>query len=146
MGKVIEIAVREESRGPMEVLASAKVSFAQGIGDDSRGRIQNDRQVTIMTKESWDAVCEHFGRKLHWTLRRANILVEGIDLENSAGKTIQIGNFRVQVTKELKPCERMDEQFIGLTEALVPNWRGGVACKLLSEGLVNEGDRVAFVE
>jgi len=146
MGKVIGIATHEKKRGPMVVYASAKVSLAKGVGDDCRGAIQNDRQITIMTMESWNATCEELDRKLHWTTRRANIIVEGIDLENTKGEFLKIGDFYVEITGELKPCNRMDEQLMGLTKALTPNWRGGVTCKLLSEGMVNENDPVIFVE
>ncbi len=146
MGKVIEIATREKKRSPMVVYASAKVSFDNGVGDDSRGLIKGDRQVTVMTKESWEEVCWELGRKLHWTTRRANILIEGINLENTIGKGLKIGKFYLEITGELNPCHRMDEQIEGLTKALIPNWRGGVTCKILSEGIVSEKDKVTLLE
>ncbi|MFT5779388.1 MAG: MOSC domain-containing protein YiiM [Crocinitomicaceae bacterium] len=146
MGKVIGIAAHNEYKGPMVVYASAKVSFDQGIADDIRGAKQNNRQVTILRKEDWSTVCAEIGSKLHWTTRRANILVEGIDLENSTGKLLKIGRFHLEITGELWPCERMDAEMLGLTQALTPNWRGGVTCRLLSEGVVNEGDEVSFFE
>jgi len=146
MGKVIGIATRDEKRGPMVVYASAKVSFEKGIGDDSRGLVRGDRQVTVMTEESWDDASAELNRKLHWTIRRANILVAGVDLENTTGNILKIGKFFLEITGELKPCARMDEQIVGLTDALVPNWRGGVMCKILSEGIVSEGDQVTLME
>jgi MOSC domain-containing protein YiiM len=146
MGKVIGIAAHNQKRGPMVVYASAKVSFNQGIADDVRGAKQNDRQVTILRSEDWDAVCADLGTKLHWTTRRANLLVGGMDLENSTGKLLKIGRFYLEITGELTPCARMDAERMGLTEALTPNWRGGVTCRLLSEGIVSEGDEVSFYE
>lgn len=146
MGKVIGIATRIEKRAPMVVSASAKVSFNHGIGDDSRGLNKGNRQVTVMSKESWDVICSELDRKLHWTIRRANILIEGIDLENTKGELLKIGNFMLEITGELTPCYRMDEQIVGLTEALVPKWRGGVMCKILNEGVVNENDEVLIGE
>jgi len=144
MGKVIGIATRIEKRAPMVVYASAKVTFDKGIGDDSRGLIKGDRQVTIMTVEGWEAACQELDRNLHWTVRRANIIIEGVDLENTKGNLLKIGNFMLEITGELKPCYRMDEQKVGLTQALTPNWRGGVMCKILSEGVVNEQDEVTL--
>ena len=146
MGKVIGIATRDEKRGPMVVYASAKVSFEKGIGDDSRGAIRGDRQVTVMTEECWNDVNSELGRLLHWTTRRANIIIEGVDLENTTGNALKIGKFLLEITGELKPCARMDEQIKGLTAALIPNWRGGVTCKILSEGIVSEGDQVTLME
>ena len=146
MGKVVEIATRIKSRAPMVVYASTKVSFEHGVGDDSRGLIKGDRQVTVMTKESWDAVCQELGRKLHWTTRRANIMVEGVDLKDSTGLILKIGDFYLEITGEMEPCQRMDDQFVGLTKALVPDWRGGVTCKILSEGIIRENDTVHVME
>jgi MOSC domain-containing protein YiiM len=146
MGNVIGIAKREKTRAPMKVSSSAKISFENGVGDDSRGLIKGNRQVTVMTQESWADVCGELDCNLEWTTRRANLLIDGIDLENTKGDILKIGNFMLEITGELVPCNRMDEQLNGLTKALVPNWRGGVTCKVLSEGDVKEGDIVTLSE
>jgi MOSC domain-containing protein YiiM len=146
MGNVLGISTRIKSKAPMELFSSAKVSFNHGVGDDSRGLKRNGRQITIMSKEAWEDALSDLGQDLHWTTRRANILVEGIDLENTTGEILKVGSFLVEITGELNPCHRMDEQAAGLTKALTPNWRGGVTCKLLREGIVNENDSVTFVD
>ena len=146
MGNVLGIAARSKSRAPMVVFASANVSFNHGVGDDFRGLTRNDRQITLMSIEGWEAALQELDEDLHWTTRRANILVKGIDLENTTGAVLKVGSFLVEVTGELNPCYRMDEQVAGLTKALAPNWRGGVTCKLLREGIVNEKDQVTFMD
>lgn len=146
MGNVLGISARIESRAPMVVFASAKVSFKNGVGDDFRGLKRNGRQITIMSIEGWEDALLDLGKDLPWTTRRANILVEGIDLENTTGEVLKVGSFLVEITGELNPCHRMDEQVAGLTKALTPNWRGGVTCKLLREGIVNEKDQVIFMD
>jgi MOSC domain-containing protein YiiM len=146
MAKVVEICSRMKARAPMVVYTSARVSFDHGVGDDSRGLIKGDRQVTVMTKEGWEAACEDLGIRLHWTTRRANLLIEGLDLENSTGDILKIGSFYLEITGELTPCERMDEECVGLKKALTPNWRGGVTCKIISEGMVSENDVVSLME
>jgi len=146
MGQVLAIATREKTKAPMETTNSAAVTFLQGVGNDSRGKKQNHRQITIITSEGWKEACEELNAEIAWTTRRANILVEGIDLRETTGKVLQIGSFKVEVTGELVPCNRMDEQFDGLTKALSTNWRGGVTCKLISEGSIAENDSIQFVE
>jgi MOSC domain-containing protein YiiM len=146
MGKVIGIAGKEKKGAEMVVFAAAKVSFNHGIGDDYCGAIGGDRQVTIMTLESWDAVCKELNRKLHWTMRRANLLIEGIDLENSTGNRLKIGEFYIEITGELTPCDLMSKQQLGLKKALIPDWRGGVTGRVISEGNVTEGDLVTLME
>jgi MOSC domain-containing protein YiiM len=146
MGEVIGIATRPKKRAPMDVYYAANVTFAKGVGDDSRGKFRNHRQVTVMSKESWDEVCSELDRRLHWATRRANILISGVDLENTVGNYLRIGkDVLLKVTGELEPCNRMDEQHQGLTEALKPNWRGGVCCELISEGEIKERDLVTLI-
>ena len=146
MGEVVGIATKEKERADMVVYAAAKVSFDHGIGDDFRGLEKGDRQVTVMTEESWKAACDELGKNLHWTTRRANIMIKGLDLEESTGDILRIGKFYLEITGELDPCSRMDEQIPGLTKALTPNWRGGVMCKVLSEGFVEEKNKVTLME
>ena len=146
MAKVIGICSRIRERASMDVYASAKVSFDHGIADDSRGLIKGDRQVTVMTKEGWEAACKDLGKILHWSTRRANILIEGLNLEESTGDILRIGSFYLEITGELFPGNRMDEECPGLKKSLTPNWRGGVTCKILSEGIINENDLVTLME
>ncbi|MBW6481893.1 MAG: hypothetical protein K0B10_02415 [Vicingaceae bacterium] len=146
MGKVIGIAGKEKKGTEMVVYASAKASFEHGIGDDYRGARKDDKQVSIMTIESWNSVCEELKRKIHWTKRNANIIIEGIDLENSTGDILKINDFYIEITGELIPCDSMDEVCKGLKQALTLNWRGGVFGKVISEGLIHEGDKVTLME
>lgn len=145
-GTLIGIARREASRAPMEELRDAEVTLEQGVAGDSRGRrrprAHNDRQVTLMSAEAWAQACEALGAELAWTVRRANLLVEGLALADTEGARITLGELELEVTEECDPCARMDEQHAGLTAALTPDWRGGVACRILRPGRVRLGDAV----
>lgn len=140
MGKVLGIARRGRTRAPMETLDAVDVSVETGVQGDIRGSLR-DRQVTVLARESWDAACEHLGRTLPWTVRRANILVEGLQLTGEVGKTIRIGDLELLVTGETDPCSRMEEQAEGLRDALLPDWRGGVTCRVTRSGAIRVGDR-----
>lgn len=146
MGNLLAIAQREKTKSPMESLRKARISFSNGVGTDSRGKKQGKRQVTVLTSESWDIASTLHGAEIPWTTRRANLLISGFDLENSAGKHLIIGDVKLQITGELEPCNRMDAQFEGLTEILTPNWRGGVCCKIISEGNISVGDNVILTD
>ena len=145
MGKVIGIAAQEKENLPITVYASAKVSFNNGVADDYRGALKNDQQITVISQENWDKVCEELGTKLHWTLSNVNILVEGVDLEDSKGNFLKIGDFYLEITGENTPTNKFDDVFLGLKEALTPNWRGGVTAKVYSEGVINEKDDVTLM-
>ena len=141
VGKLIAVARRATTRAPMELLDTAMVSATTGVADDFRGKSRK-RPVTLLSQEQWNTVCAELGEPLPWTLRRANLLVQGVTLPQTLGAIIQVGSVRLQVTDAVAPCSRMDEQFPGLTAALQPDWRGGVGCIVLEEGSVGVGDPV----
>lgn len=145
MGKIIGIATRKKTKAQMDEHSDAVISFQGGVGQDSRGKKQGKRQVTIMTLENWHLTCKELGQEIPWTTRRANILIEGLDLKDKTGQKLRIGTALVEITGELEPCNRMDKQFEGLTQILEKDWRGGVTCKLLEEGQVHLNDEVELL-
>jgi len=130
----------------MDTCSSAQVLFDKGVGNDSRGLKKGNRQVTVLGLEGWEKACTELSQEINWTTRRANFLVSGIEFENTTGTLLRIGTCLLEITGELVPCNRMDEQVEGLTNALVPNWRGGVTCKMVEEGEVNVGDEAVLLE
>ena len=146
MGKLIGIATRVKSKSPMDEHDSAKVSFSKGVLSDYRGRkIGGKRQVTVMSKEAWETVCSELGSDIAWTTRRANFLIEGVPLKATTGQILKIGSIELEVTGELVPCNRMDEQFDGLTNILEIDWRGGVTCLVKCEGEAKLNDEVLLL-
>jgi MOSC domain-containing protein YiiM len=143
MGTVLAIARREKKRAPMERISETQVGVDTGLVGDSRGRTEG-RNVTVLSREGWEAACAALGEDLEWTVRRANFLVEGVDLEKSTGKRLRVGACLLQVTGECNPCSRMDEARAGLIKALEPDWRAGVMCIVLEGGVVALADAVRF--
>ena len=144
MGRLAGIARREAKRAEMEIVEIAKISKESGVAHDFRGR-PGKRQVTVISAEAWAAACEELGQALPWTTRRANLLVEDLQLPQRTGDVIEIGDVRLLVTMEVDPCSRMEEQAPGLRAALTPEWRGGVACTVLKGGTVRLGDDAAVL-
>lgn len=138
------IAIRNRPRVPMQSIDSARIDVQSGILGDFRGS-QRDRQVTVLSEAAWRRACAEVGAELPWTLRRANLLVDGIEFDPSfVGKRLRIGEVELEVTEETDPCSRMDAQHMGLSAALAPEWRGGVCCKVLKAGDIRIGDAVEF--
>lgn len=144
MGRLVGIARREKKRAEMEILQDAEISEQTGVANDFRGK-PGKRQVTMISAEAWAAACEELGRELPWTTRRANLLVEDVRLPQRTGDVIEVGRIRLLVTMEVDPCSRMEEQCEGLQAALMPQWRGGVACTVLKGGSVRLGDGVSVL-
>lgn len=143
-GTVIAIARCEVKRVPMELLDTAEISVEGGIEGDARGR-KRDRQVTLLTREGWDAACADLGKDLDWTTRRANILVEGIDLAHTKHQRLRIGPVVFDIAMQTQPCFLMNQFEQGLKEALRPDWRGGVCCRVVEGGRIGLGDTVELV-
>lgn len=144
-GKLIGIAKREKVRAPMEELRRASVLVDRGVEGDARG-VVSDRNVTLIFREDWEAACAAHGRNLPWITRRANLYVEGLRDFKRIGARIKVGDVVLEVTEENLPCKLMDMQSQGLRVALEPDWRAGVACKVLTSGDIAIGDRVEVVE
>ena len=68
--------------------------------------------------------------------------MDELDLMESTGNLIRIGDTVLEITGETLPCPRMDEQKQGLTQALEPFWRAGVTCNVEEGGAIRLGDKV----
>jgi len=140
--ELVGIARKARPRAPMESLESVSVTTELGIDGDFRGKLRR-RQVTILAEEDWQAACQEIGQDdIHWTERRANLFVCGIALPRSKGSKLSIGDVVFEITGETDPCNRMDAVAMGLQEALRPDWRGGVTCRVIAGGTITVGDQV----
>lgn len=136
------IAYRHKPKAMMLESRGLEVSPERGIAGDCRGR-PGKRQVTVLSLESWQKACAEVDTDLHWTTRRANLLVRGLAFgPESVGKVIRIGDVRLEITRETDPCRRMDQAHPGLKRALSPGWRGGVCCRVIKGGWLAIGDQV----
>lgn len=141
-GEVLAIWVKRARRGPMDPVVRAELVAGQGIrGNADQGK---KRQVTIIDQAAWDRMMKATGAALDPSARRANILLRGIELRETRGRILTIGNCRVRIYGETRPCERMDEAFPGLRAAMDPDWNGGVFAEVLDDGEIRVGDRVGI--
>ena len=127
----------------METLVAVEVSTDLGIDGDFRGKSRR-RQVTVISQEDWQAACAEIDAELPWHSRRANLLVEGISVAETAGRRLLIGEVELEITGETDPCQRMNEIRPGLQAALTPAWRGGICCRVTSPGTIQVGDAVSW--
>ena len=144
MSTIKAIAIKNRPRVAMQSIDSAHISVASGILGDFRGS-QLGRQVTILSESAWQKACAEVDADLPWTTRRANLLVDGVEFDQSfVGKSVRIGDAELVVTEQTNPCSFIDAQHQGLTAALTPEWRGGICCNVVKPGDIKIGDRVEF--
>ncbi|MFT4747905.1 MAG: MOSC domain-containing protein YiiM [Congregibacter sp.] len=143
--QLLDIAFRPKSRAAMQTKVGTMVSKVAGVDGDFRGK-PGKRQVTVMSIEQWQLACDELGTILPWTIRRANLLVDGVSFDATMiGQQIKIGQCILYITGETDPCPKMDAQHQGLTHALTPDWRGGVCCRVISDGRIKVGDNVMLI-
>jgi len=142
-GIVKVIAYRPIDGRPMAEVT--EIAVLPGRGPDIENRKPGKREITLLSAESWAQVCGELGVKLPWLFRRANLLIEGIDLSTTIGATLAVGCVRIRVHGETKPCGIMDQQHDGLRKALAPDCRGGVYGQVLAGGTIRVGDPVALL-
>jgi MOSC domain-containing protein YiiM len=142
-GVVASIWIKRFKRGPMDRVLTAEMVAGRGLrGNANQG---GRRQVTLIDEAAWNAAKEQLGADVPPEARRANIMLRGIDLERTNGRVLQIGNCRVRIYGETRPCEKMDEAHRGLRDALRPNWRAGAFAEVLDDGFVSVGDPVKWI-
>lgn len=127
----------------MDRVDEAELVAGRGLkgSADQGGR----RQITIISEESWDAAAGQLGVAVDPSARRANVLVRGLELENTRGRLLKIGPCTIRVFGQVTPCERMDEAQKGLRAALRPGWRGGVFGEIMEGGTIRVGDEADLV-
>ncbi|MEL7049780.1 MAG: MOSC domain-containing protein [Pseudomonadota bacterium] len=154
------IARRSARKVPMETCSFGEITLDAGLIGDHKGLKFKKRAVTVLAIEDWHtalnavvppavegdaalASADGAVPLLDWTTRRANLLVEGVELPKAAGGRLRIGSgVELEVTYPCQPCRRMDQALPGLLKALHPDWRGGLAMKVLSSGRIDLGDPV----
>ena len=144
-GRVKGIAIRTGDRAPIREFTEARAVTGKGlIGDDRAG---GKRGITLLDARRWADTMTEMGKDLPWHTRRANVLVEGLDLGPALiGKRLQIGEIEVQLWDETRPCGEMDEICPGLKDALKPDTRGGLHGEILNDGQIQIGDEVSLLD
>ncbi len=144
MAQLDEIWLKRAHTGPMDVAERATLVVDVGLeGNTEQG---GKRQVTIISRERWAAAEAALSAEVEPSLRRANLLVSGVDLEDSRGKVLCIGNCRIAIRGETRPCELMDKQHMGLRRALDEHWGGGAYGEVIAGGEIAPGDPVAWLD
>ena len=143
-GELRAIWIKRAHRGPMDPVQAADLVAGRGlVGNADQGR---RRQVTLIEQEVWERLMSELGGDVPPAARRANLMLHGIRLQGTRGQILRVGDVRLRIYGETKPCERMDEALPGLRRAMYDDWGGGAFAEVLDDGTIRQGDVVEWLE
>jgi len=141
-GRLEAIWIKRGKLAPMDRVLRADVAAGRGlVGNANQG---GKRQITLLSAESWSEALEELDRDVDPARRRANLLIRGVELIRCCDKILRIGDVRIRIHGETRPCDLMDCQASGLQAALAPDWRGGVYGEALDSGIIEVGAAVSW--
>lgn len=142
-GRVEAIWLKRARGGSMDPVQRARAVAGRGLhGNADQG---GARQVTVLERRAWDAAAAEVGEPaLDPRLRRANLMVSGVDLADTRGRILAVGAVRIRVRGATRPCRQIEESRPGLRAALAVEWRGGVYGEVLDNGEIALGDAVEW--
>lgn len=144
-GSLLAIWAKGARGEPMTSRSEGELIAGEGLRDSAPAR--GKRQVTVLSREAWERAADEAGQpEADPALRRANLLVTGVDFRQTIGRTLAVGDTRILIHGETKPCERMDGAALRMRDALAPDWRGGAFGEVVSGGNIRIGDPVAWAE
>jgi MOSC domain-containing protein YiiM len=142
-GRLESIFIKRAHRGRMDPHAEATLDARGLVGNAHRG---GSRQITLVARKRWDELMDEVGASLGPDARRANLVVTGIDLESSRGRTLRVGSCRIRINGETRPCEHMEDAASGLQHAMESAWGGGACGEVIEGGTIAVNDEVEWVD
>jgi MOSC domain-containing protein YiiM len=142
-GRVEALWVKRFRRGPMDAVDAARFIARRGIAENAD--IGGRRQVTLIALERWRQLTAPLG-EIDPVVRRANVMLSGIELAGSRGRVLQLGDAVLQINGETRPCRALDFAVPGLVRALEPRWAGGVFAEVVEGAVVRVGDPARWAE
>jgi len=142
MAVLHQIWIKRAHGGRMDSAVGATLIAGRGIaGNADQG---GKRQVTLMDLERWHELMDRLGADLETSARRANLVIDSLDLFDSRGRMLRIGNARLRVCGETRPCERMEEALPTLRSVMRERWGGGVYAEVIEGGEISVGEVVMW--
>jgi len=148
-GRLVGNAGREKPLAPMVERTHGRITCEAGRKGDQKGVKFRLREIAVLALEQWQealaelsAQSEDGDVQLPWTVRHANLLVEGIALPRARGGIVRIGPVKLEATYPTQPYRRMDKAYPGLLKALHPDWHGGITTRVMEPGEVRIGDDI----
>ena len=141
-GAVEWIGLRPARHAPMQPMGEALLREEDGVAGDHYCGRSGTRQVSLIGRESLDAIASFLGRETAAPEQlRRNVVVRGVNLLALKGRRFRLGDALLEFAGECHPCSRM-EQILGPGGYNAVRGQGGILARVLRGGAVRTGDRL----
>lgn len=141
VASVAMIAVDEVRAVPGRGLVGDR--YHDGTGTYSTKR-KSWSEITLIEIETIDALAREGNILIDPRDTRRNIVTEGIALNHLVDRKFQLGDVKIWGERLCEPCTHLENLTVrGIRDALVH--RGGLRGRILTEGIIQAGDRVTLV-
>ena len=146
-GRLEHIHITAERSGAMRSLNEALLVAGRGIEGDryflGTGTYSMkpglDRQVTLIERETLDALARDHDIELTPEEHRRNLTVIGVPLNHLIGKRLRIGPVLLETVRLNTPCKYL-EKMTGKSVYLPLLNRSGLNCRVVEGGTIRPGD------
>ena len=155
MAEIVAIWIKRSAGGLMDRVDEAQLVAGRGVaGSADQG---GWRQITVIDESAWrdaarhrqvqaervaDGVDAHADQQLVGVApgQGKEFFGRSIDLQNSRGRRLQLGESVINIRGENPPCRLMNE----MQKPLRPHWRAGVFGEIEQGGTIRVGDSVSL--
>ena len=106
-GRLEAIWLKVSRGGPMD--SADEAVAVEGRGLEGNADFDSRRHVTLVEKEVFEGLKSELSEDVEPSIRRANFLVSGIRLEDSEDRVLAVGDLRIRIRGETRPCMIMDQ-------------------------------------
>ena len=147
MSKVIKLGIAKNNNQKIQEVDKIELLSGKGVVGDRHFHENNNvrSQVTLIESENIDYYNNKFKTNYHYIEFRSNIVTKGIKLNDLAEKKLLIGKIEVKGHDLCRPCKHLEETLKGKDIVKEFLRKGGLRCKILTSGQINEGDEIKIM-
>lgn len=153
IGGIVAIFIAPAAGAPMQAVTSVLAVPGRGLEGDryfyGAGSFSRwpgpHREVTLIAEEALREMAESTGVVLLPEQSRRNILTRGIDVNGLLHQTFSVGPVKMKGMRLCQPCKYLARltDLPGLVPAMLN--RGGLRARILTEGVISNGDPIVSV-
>jgi len=144
MSEVFKIGIVKNDDQRIKEVKQISLIAGKGILGDLHFQEYNDarKQLTLIESENIDYYNKNFNLNISYLSFRRNIITKGIQLNELVGKKILIGKVELKGIDLCRPCKNLQEEL--RQNNIIKEFlrKGGLRCKIISNGIINVGDLI----